>query len=134
MIRHAAYLSVVLIISCEDPESTCTYADRIAVESGCYDPVIGLRFVALGLTSDHTSLRWEIHVLDNLSNGWTPDDIEINLAGNETFSVPDSVVLDNIHVIVKTITDCDGNDLHSRYFSFVRIQSANCTIWVEDEI
>ena len=134
-ICYVAFFGLVAFFSCgEETSKKCTYAQRIAVESGCYDPARGLRFVALGLDRDHTDLMWEIHVLNNLSNGWTPDDIEIDQLAGESFTIPDSVLLDNIHVLTMVKTDCEGTYLHSKVFSFVRIRSNNCTIWVEDEI
>jgi hypothetical protein len=75
------------------------YAQRIAVEQGCYDTVKGLLFVALGLDGDHTDLIWEIHVLNDLSNGWTPDVIAIEEVAGESFTIPDIVLLDNIHIL-----------------------------------
>ena len=130
----ASFFGLVSFFSCEEPSNECTYAQRIAVESGCYDPARGLRFVALGFGRDHASLIWEIHVLKDLSNGWTPDDIEIDQFAGESFTIPDSVLLDNIHVLAQVKTDCDGTYLHSKFFSFIRIRSNNCTIWVENEI
>ena len=131
---YGAFFGFVFFFSCEETSTECTYAQRIAVEQGCYDPVKGLRFVALGLGRDHGGLSWEIHVLKDLSNGWTPDDIEIDQFAGESFTIPDSVLLDNIHVLAQVKTDCDGTSLHSKYFSFVKIRSNNCTIWVDKEI
>ena len=134
IICFTAFFGLIAFFSCEETSQPCTYARRIAVESGCYNPTRGLRLVALGVDPDHTDLTWEIHVLSDLANGWTPDDIEINESAGETFTIPDSVLVSNIHVLAKVITDCDGTYLHSGYFSFIRINSANCTIWMESEI
>jgi|SRR5688572_16929591 len=133
-ICYAAFFGLIIFFSCEETSTECTYAKRIALEAGCYDPARGLRFVALGLDRDHTDLTWEIHVLKDLSNGWTPDDMEIIQSAGESFTIPDSVLLDNIHVLAKVKTDCGDTYLHSNFFSFVRIRSNNCTIWEEVEI
>ena len=132
IICYVALIVLACFLSCEE-SSKCEYAQRIAVEAGCYDPAKGLKFVALG-NGDYTALNWEIHVLRNFSSGWTPNDIEINQIAGESFTVPDSILLDNIHILATVVTDCDGTYLHSKYFSFIRIRSANCTLWVENEI
>ena len=131
---YGAFFGFVFFFSCEETSTKCTYAQGIAVEQGCYDPVKGLRFVALGLDRGHTDLVWEIHVLNNLSTGWTPDDIEIEEFAGESFTIPDSVLLDHIHVLAQVKTDCDGTYLHSNYFSFIRIRTNNCTIWVDQAL
>ena len=134
IIYYVAFFGFVIFFSCEESQPTCTYAQRIAVESGCYDPARGLRLVALGAGTDSTNLSWEIHVLEDLANGWSPDDILMEGSGIEIFTIPDTVLLDYIHVLARVTTDCDGTSLHSKYFSFVKIRSTNCTIWTESEI
>lgn len=129
-----AFIGFACLLSCKEEGPKCTTAQRIAVQSECYDPARGLTLVALGLNDNYSNLRWEIHVLDNLSNGWTPDDIEINLGGGESFVIPDSLVLDHIHIMARVITDCPDNQLYSKDFSFVKVKSATCTNWIEAEI
>ena len=127
-------LGVLFILSCEEERSECTHAKHISVEAGCYDPALGLTLVALDINPDYNNLAWEIQVLSDLTTGWTPNDIRIIESGHETFTIPDSVLLDNIHVMARVRTDCGGWYLYSKYFSFIRVNAANCTVWEQNEI
>ena len=130
----AVLLGLVVILSCEEERSECTHAKNIGVEAGCYDLALGLTLVALDINPDYNNLAWEIQVLSDLTTGWTPNDIRIIESGHETFTIPDSVLLDNIHVMARVRTDCGGWYLYSKYFSFIRVNAANCTVWEQNEI
>ena len=128
----AVLLGLVVILSCEEERSECTHAKNIGVEAGCYDPALGLTLVALDINPDYNNLAWEIQVLSDSTTG--PNDIQIIESGHETFSIPDSVLLDNIHVMARVRTDCGGWYLYSKYFSFIRVNADNCTVWEQNEI
>jgi len=127
-------LGLVFILSCEEERSECTHAKNIGVEAGCYDPALGLTFVALHINPDYNNLDWEIRVLSDSTTDVTPNDTQIIKSGHETFTVPDSVLLDHIHVMARVRTNCGGYFLYSKYFSFIRVNAANCTLWEQNEI
>ena len=131
---YAVLLGLVSILSCEEERSECTYAKQIGVEAGCYEPALGLTLVALDVNPDYNNLDWEIQVLSDLTTGSTTNDIQIIGSGHETFTIPDSVLLDHIHVLARVRTDCGGWYLYSKYFSFIRVNAANCTLWEQNEI
>ena len=131
---YAVLLGLVFILSCGEERSECTHAKQISVEAGCYDPALGLTLVALDINPDYNNLDWEIQVLSDSTTGWTPDDIRIIESGHETFTIPDSVLFDHIHVMARVRTDCSGWYLYSKYFSFIRVEAANCTLWEQFEI
>ena len=130
----AVLLGLVFILSCEEERPECTHAKHIGVEAGCYDPALGLTLVALDINPEYNNLDWEIQVLSDLTTGWTPNDTQIIESGHETFTIPDSVLLDHIHVMARVRTDCGGWYLYSEYFSFTRVSAANCTHWEQNKI
>ena len=131
---YAVLSGLVFILSCGEDRSECTHAKHIGVESGCYDPALGLTLVALDINPDYNNLDWEIQVLSDSTTDLTPDDIQIIQPGQETFTIPDSVLVDHIHVMARVRTDCGGWYLYSKYFSFMRVDAANCTLWEQNEI
>ena len=131
---YAVLLGLVSILACEEERSECTYAKQIGVEAGCYDTALGLTLVALDINPDYNKLDWEIQLLSDSTTVWTSDDIRIIESGNETFTIPDSVLVDHFHVRARVRTDCGGWFLYSKYFSFIRDNAANCTLWEQYEI
>lgn len=131
---YAVLLGLVLITSCGEESSECTEAKQIAVDTGCYDPALGLTLVALNMSPDYKNLDWEIQVLSDLTTGLTSSDTQIIESGHETFTIPDSVLLDRIYVKARVRTNCGGWYLYSKYFSFIRIDAANCTVWEQNDI
>ena len=131
---YALLLGLVSILSCGDESSECTQAKEIGVEASCYDPALGLTLAALEINPDYNNLTWEVQVLSDLTTGLTPNDIRIIEPGHETFTVPDSILLDRIYVMARVRTDCGGWLLYSKYFTFVRVKEASCILWDLNEI
>ena len=132
--RYAVLLGLVSLLSCGEERSECTHAKQIDVDAGCYNPALGLALVALDINPDYNNLAWEIQLLSDLTTGLTTNDIQIIESGHETFTIPDSVLLDHVRIKARVRTDCGGWYLYSKYFSFIRVSAANCTLWEQNDI
>ena len=139
--RYTAFLIALfsLCFSCREDccqdcvDSKCRFANIIAAHPGCYDAQQGLILYASGNAADLSYQTWEVHVLKDTTNGWTPADIQINEYTNGTITIPDSILLDNKQVVVQVMTYCDGSDYYSNYFRFFRMASKNCTTWISQD-
>ncbi len=126
-------LLIVFSFTRDHNTTPCQYAEKISAEQICYDPARGLTLTASGNDNNKWGLEWEVYVSKDTTIH-ALDDVSINKMGSEIFTAPDSILSDNPKVIVKVITNCQGQLLHSIYFSFVRRQVNNCTTWVEQRI
>ena len=125
--------SSLFLLSCTQDDTTCPYVEKVTAESTCYEPSKGLTLRASGQGQLSEGLEWQVYVSkDTTVNAL--DDLIIQQGGSNSLTVPDTIIHDNPKLLVKVVTTCEGEQLHSIYFSFLRKTVNNCTVWEEQRL
>jgi hypothetical protein len=124
--------SSIGLIACQQKPQPCTFAHQIDVTSDCYAGQ-GLELTASDYGGSPDGFEWNVIALKDTSEswGWTPNDKKLAIQGPDKFVIPDSLVSASQGLIVKVITNCQGQQKHSMYYALTKSQSAtgNCIVW-----
>lgn len=111
----------------------CQAVNLITPQSQCYDSSRGLTLVASGQSSSQGQFIWYIFPQSDttVANRNIAQSRAKLIAGGERIVVPDSLLKNAPLFVVKSVTNCEGRELHSIYYSIVKRQSANlsCPVW-----
>ena len=83
-----------------------------------------------------TQFTWSLFPQEDVNEANISSSYRKQLIGNETIIIPDELLFNVPKFVAKVdISGCEGQKMESKYYSFVRKESAtaSCEVWVEQQ-
>lgn len=123
--------------ACKNDNNTemCTYPHQLTAGPTCALGT-GLVLTASGYGgTPGPVLQWTIFAVKDSTSAKSVDisdkNMKININATDTFTIPDSLLIKYPKLAVTVANNCQGTQLHSVYFVFLKtkVASGNCFIW-----
>ena len=128
---------LVMLDACKNDNNTetCTYPRQLTAGPTCTLGT-GLVLTASGYGgTPGPVLQWTIFAVKDSTSAKSVDisdkNMKININATDKFIVPDSLLIKYPKLAVTVSNNCQGTQLHSVYFVFLKtkVASGNCFIW-----
>jgi hypothetical protein len=115
-------------LSCSRKQADPCQSDiEITTKQGCHDSVLGLPLTVTGYSQAEGWL-WMVYAAEDTTSA-NLINLKIHMPSSDRLYVHDSILNRYPMIIVQAKTNCGDSVKESMYYSFVKRESANCTIW-----
>jgi hypothetical protein len=104
----------------------CQSPTEITSEERCYNPMLGLALYVEGYRAE--GWEWRVFVVDDTTST-NLNDMRIRMPSSDRLILHDSLLRQFPMIHVQAGTYCGDSWIDTEYYSFIKRESGNCTVW-----